>query len=496
MRIAVVSDLHANIQAWKSTLFDIRSQRVDQIVCLGDIVGYGPNPAEVLQSVHSEVELLVLGNHDAVVAEKIGDDLFNDKAQAIIRWTRTRLNRQAVKFLASLPLSLDTGEFRCAHGDLSDPGAYHYVIEPGDAIASWETVNHQLLFVGHTHKPGIFLMGPSETPHGIEPRDFRLEPHKRYLINAGSVGHPRDGDARACYCILDTQKESLYWRRIPYDIDAFRAAVGREEFPDDAFRFLEDDPVGRTQPLRQQLDFSPATSPQQSARDVVELREVDLYRRNARRWRNRFLALLGAAVVAGAVMGAVVYEQSSKTALITDPGAKPLTPRSVPAGANILPQPRAHPSIKGGIAGWNVKLGLRRRQGVGVAPMGKAGSAVVMSSSSPSTPITIYSAPVTVTNPVKFCAQAMVTRSPDFQGSLAMQIVETRNVAGKSQYTVRVVNPGLKRRDGWMEARHTFITTTNTVAVEYRLEGSFTGSVVATELSLTCPESPAAVLGR
>jgi predicted phosphodiesterase len=496
MRIAIVSDLHANIQAWNAALFDIRSQRVDQIVCLGDIVGYGPNPAEVLQSVHANVELLVLGNHDAVVAEKIGDDLFNDKAQALIRWTRTRLNSQAVKFLSSLPLSIDTGEFRCAHADLSDPAAYHYVIEPGDAIASWETVGHQLLFVGHTHKPGIFLMGPSETPHAIDPRDFRLEPHKRYLVNAGSVGHPRDGDARACYCILDTQKESLYWRRIPYDIDAFRAAVDREEFPREAFRFLENDPRDGVPPLREQLDFSPATSPNQSARDVVHLREVDIHRRHARRWRNRFIALFGTAAVAGAVMGGVVYEQSSRTAVITDTSAKPILPHSSPVGVNVLPSPKPHQSTRGAISGWNIMLGMRRRQRVEAIAMRDGSPAIAMSSEVPATPLAVYSPPVQVSGAAKFCAQAMVCRSPDFAGTLAVHLVETRDVAGRAQTMVRVMNPGLRRKDGWLEAKHTFITTTNAVSLEYRIEGSFTGSVVAAQLSLTCLEPPSIRLGR
>jgi predicted phosphodiesterase len=496
MRIAIVSDLHANIQAWNAALFDIRSQHVDQIVCLGDIVGYGPNPAEVLQSVHANVELLVLGNHDAVVAGKLGDDLFNEKAQTLIRWTRTRLNNQAVKFLSSLPLSIDTGEFRCAHADLSDPGAYHYVIEPGDAIASWETVGHQLLFVGHTHKPGIFLMGPSETPHAIDPRDFRLEPHKRYLVNAGSVGHPRDGDARACYCILDTQKESLYWRRIPYDIDAFKAAVDREAFPREAFHFLENDPRKGVPPLREQLDFSPATSPHQSAHDVVHVREVDIHRRHARRWRNRFLALLGAAVVAGAVMGGVVYEQASRTAVITDTSAPPILPHSRPVGTNVLPAPKAHPSIRGAISGWNIMLGMRRRQSAEAIAMRDGSPAIVMTSAAPAVPLAVYSPPVQIVAPTKFCAQAMVSRSPDFGGTMSVSLIETRNVAGRPRAMVRVMNPGIRRKDGWLEAKHTFITTTNTVSVEYRLEGSFTGSVVAAQLSLTCLEPSSTKLGR
>lgn len=495
MRIAIVSDLHANLQAWNAALFDIRSHRVDQIICLGDIVGYGPNPAEVLQSVHSAIELLVLGNHDAVVAGKISDGLFNDRAQALIRWTRPRLNENAVRFLASLPLSLDTGEFRCAHGDLSDPAAYHYVIEPGDALASWETVEHQLLFVGHTHKPGIFLMGPSETPHGIEPRDFRIEPNKRYLVNVGSVGHPRDGDPRACYCIYDTQRESLYWRRIPYDIDAFHAAVRRAEFPEDAFHFLEQDPRNGVPPLRQQLDFSPATSPRQAARDVVELREVDLLRRHARRWRNRFVALLATAIAAGSIMGAILYNEVSLTATVTDTSTEHLSASQATPGVNILPTPKAHDSISGAISGWNIRMGRRRLQSVGVVSLHDGTTGVVMNSQSADAPLALYSPPILVDHATKFCAQAMVNRSPDFEGSLAIHLLETRNVAGKAQTMVRIVNPGIRRKDGWLEARHTFITTTNAYSIEYRVEGSFTGTVILAGISLVCPD-PAATLGR
>lgn len=494
MRIAIVSDVHANLQAWNAVLFDIRSHRVDQIVCLGDIVGYGPNPAEVLQSVHSTVNLLVLGNHDAVVAGKLSDELFNEKAQTLVRWTRAHVNEQAVRFLESLPLSLDTGEFRCAHGDLSDPAAYHYVIEPNDALASWETVDHQLLFVGHTHKPGIYLMGPSETPHIIEPRDFRLEPNKRYLVNAGSVGHPRDGDPRACYCIYDTQKESLYWRRIPYDIDAFRAAVKREGFPEDAFHFLGCDPRAAVQPLREQLDFSPATSPKQAARNVVELREVDILRRHARRWRNRFLALLASAIVAGSIMGAVLHEQASRTATIRDTAVPHYSAASAAPGINLLPVPKPHPSIPGAISGWNIHLGRRRQQSVGIVTMQNGASGVAMKSRTAEAPMAVYSPPVKVKTATKFCAQVMVSRSPDFEGNLALHLVETRNNAGRVQTLVKVVNPGIKRKDGWLEAKHTFITATNAVSVEFRAEGAFTGSVILTDLSLSCPE-PATAFG-
>jgi len=155
MRFAIVSDIHSNLQAWNAALLDIRCNSIDKIVCLGDVVGYGPNPAEVLKSVHENVDYIVLGNHDAVVCGKMDASLFNDQACEIIEWTQAQLNNNAVKFLNSLPLSLASPAFRCTHGDFSQPEAFLYIIDPEDAVASWQTREEQLLFVGHTHTPNI-----------------------------------------------------------------------------------------------------------------------------------------------------------------------------------------------------------------------------------------------------------------------------------------------------------------------------------------------------
>ncbi|MBA4389292.1 MAG: hypothetical protein C0404_15075, partial [Verrucomicrobia bacterium] len=149
MRIALVSDIHSNLQAWNAVLMDIRSSRLDRIICLGDVVGYGPNPAEVLESVHANVNYLVMGNHDAVICNKIDSSQFQDSAVESLEWSRQRLGKNAVAFLETLPLCLESELFRCAHGDHSDPAAFNYVIEPEDAIPSWQAVSSNLLFVGH-----------------------------------------------------------------------------------------------------------------------------------------------------------------------------------------------------------------------------------------------------------------------------------------------------------------------------------------------------------
>jgi len=487
MRLAVVSDLHANLQAWNAVLLDIRSLQVDQIVCLGDIVGYGPNPAEVLQSVHANVNHLVLGNHDAVVAGKLSDDLFNDQARELIRWTRTRLNDPAVSFLAGLPLSLDTGVFRCAHGDLSEPGAFHYVIDPSDALASWETVNHQLLFVGHSHRPAIFLMGPSETPRMIEPKDFRIEPHKRYLVNVGSVGHPRDADTRACYCILDSDRESVYWRRIPYDLDAFREAVAQASLPLDSFHFLRNDPRASVPPLREQLDFSPATSPSEETHDVIAIQEVDILRTKARRWRNRFIALAATLVVAGAALGTVLYEQASATAVYTVGSTGNRSALAAPTGANILPAPAAVAGRPNTVAGWIVRLERRRTQRVDTLNLADGRTALVLSSTAANASVSVSSFPIDVAAKTKLQARCLVRRSPDFEGSIELQIIESREQNGRRSSATTVINPGQRYRDGWYEIVRTLPCGPATTALEYRIVGRFKGSAVVTDLSLSRP---------
>ncbi|MEI6809351.1 MAG: metallophosphoesterase family protein, partial [bacterium] len=276
MRYAIVSDIHSNLQAWNAVLLDIRSTGVDRIICLGDIVGYGPNPVQVMESVHANVDHFVLGNHDAILCDKLDSSLFNDSARFVLEWTKTQMGKNATKFLSTLPLALDGRTFRCAHGDFSEPGYFNYVTEPQDAMPSWNAVTEQLLFVGHTHVPAIFLLGKSGTPHIVPAQDFALEEEKRYLVNPGSVGQPRDGDARASYCIYDQEAGSVCWRRIPFDIDAYRCSVTSTGLPLSASHFLSFDPRKGVSPLREMLSFSPPNTPELAVQNAVAIQTLEV----------------------------------------------------------------------------------------------------------------------------------------------------------------------------------------------------------------------------
>jgi predicted phosphodiesterase len=275
MRFAIVSDIHANMQAWTAVLRDISSNRVDGIICLGDVVGYGPNPLEALQSVQRHVDTLLLGNHDAALCGKLDPVLFNSRARAALDWTRTTLAEQANEFLAASPLVHVGYGFRCTHGEFSSPAAFRYIITAAEALPSWQATSEPLLFVGHTHLPGIFIIGASGTPNLIPPQDFMLETGKRYLINVGSVGFPRDNDPRACYVIYDTTEQSILWRRIPFDIAAYRQALVAAGLPPTSGSFRDHDPLATRSPIHTQLDFQPAARPGLASRAALLMAKMN-----------------------------------------------------------------------------------------------------------------------------------------------------------------------------------------------------------------------------
>jgi predicted phosphodiesterase len=222
---AILSDIHGNLMALDAVLSDIRDQQVDQIYCLGDVVGYGPNPRECVDRMR-EADLCVLGNHDQ--AALFDPDGFSSGAERAIFWTRKQIedaqdpkNPERWNFLCELPRVHRDGEFMFVHGSARSP--LHEYVFPEDIYNAKKlerifSLVQRYCFQGHTHAPGVF----TEDFHFHRPDqiDFRydLGPQKA-MVNVGSVGQPRDGDNRACYVILDTEEKKILYRRIAYDID-------------------------------------------------------------------------------------------------------------------------------------------------------------------------------------------------------------------------------------------------------------------------------------
>jgi diadenosine tetraphosphatase ApaH/serine/threonine PP2A family protein phosphatase len=218
MRIAVLSDIHGNLPALEAVLTALRP--FDAIWQLGDIVGYGPEPDEVVARLRADNATGVRGNHDAAAIGELDTDAFNADAGTAVRWTAGRISAATKSWLKALPETTTEGDFTLAHGSPRDP-TWEYLLTPAAARANLAVMTTAHGFVGHTHVPLVFREdgGQIETlapdDHSIIEIDAR-----RTLLNPGSVGQPRDGDPRASAALYDTEARTVEWRRVSYDIAA------------------------------------------------------------------------------------------------------------------------------------------------------------------------------------------------------------------------------------------------------------------------------------
>ncbi len=280
MRYAIISDIHANLHAWNAVKEDIESQGIEALVCLGDIIGYGPRPAETLDSVCAMANYIVLGNHEAVIEGSFDRSQFNDEAWKMIEWTGKQLNQDTGKFFEQLPLvvELDAGICRTlfVHGSSCQPEAFNYILDEESALKAWEGCESTLVFAGHTHETALFILD-GELVSTPKPADFSIEPGRKYIVNVGSVGMPRESDCRASYCIFDTDSGSVYFRRVSYDFEAYRKDVldiiGESEQSRHVLCYFKE---SQAIPVREQLDFIPATESQLLARPVVHAERVSI----------------------------------------------------------------------------------------------------------------------------------------------------------------------------------------------------------------------------
>lgn len=211
MRYGIVADIHGNLEALEAVLRQIEG-KVDQLVCLGDIVGYGPNPNECCEILRKRNILSVAGNHEKGTLGELELTWFNKNAAAAIRWTQKEILPENLEYIKGLPLKLDFPEFQIVHGSLIKP-AEEYLTKLAEAIPTFERMTKPLLFVGHTHRP------------------LRLIYLDKEIVNPGSVGQPRDGDPRSAYIIYDTVKEETPLFRVNYDIETVQKKMKSAGLP-------------------------------------------------------------------------------------------------------------------------------------------------------------------------------------------------------------------------------------------------------------------------
>ena len=233
VRIAILADIHSNLEALNAVLADAGEQgSIDEIWCLGDTVGYGPDPVACLDTVLSMGHVLVAGNHDLAAVGKISLADFNPYAAEACRWTTTQLSHERREHMGKLPLRAEQTPFTLVHGSPRDP-VWEYVISLDVAQACFDHFTTSYCLVGHSHIPFICRQGQ----RGAELVDVPLGSpvplgQERLIVNPGGVGQPRDGDPRASYIIYHKEENSIEFRRVPYDLAATQRKIRLAGLPE------------------------------------------------------------------------------------------------------------------------------------------------------------------------------------------------------------------------------------------------------------------------
>ena len=216
MRYAVIADIHANLEAFEVVLADSKEQNCTHYCCVGDVVGYNANPKECLDIVRSMGMPVVKGNHDEYCSSEEDLEGFNPHAAEAVNWTRKQLSKEDRQWLRDLKYVRLVASFSMVHATLDGPQRWGYVFDKLAAAASFTYQNTSVCFFGHTHVPVAFVR--DSMVRGGTYSKFRVEPGKKYFVNVGAVGQPRDGNPKAGYVVYDLNEGTIELRRLDYDI--------------------------------------------------------------------------------------------------------------------------------------------------------------------------------------------------------------------------------------------------------------------------------------
>lgn len=232
MRYLLISDIHSNLEALEASLEAAERLEPYQLMCLGDMVGYGADPASCIDTIGNRANLILAGNHDLAVADVIPFDEFNPIARQAIEWTQNILSPEDCELLSNLPLQYVDGDYCFTHASPIDPMKFGYIRALEDVAEIFNHIGQQFCFVGHTHLPVIVRM--SEKTGKMEVvRETKVyaKNHFRYFVNVGSLGQPRDNNPDACMVLLDEDDQSIEFLRVPYDITSSQEKILSEGLP-------------------------------------------------------------------------------------------------------------------------------------------------------------------------------------------------------------------------------------------------------------------------
>lgn len=217
MRYAFISDIHSNLEALNAVMEKVKAEKPDKVIFLGDVVGYGPDPNECIEILRGSADIMVAGNHDYGAVGMTDTSYFNDHAKAAIEWTAKVLSKENKSFLSGLLLTsnIKKESIYLVHGSPEEPEEWDYLVNAKDADTNFKFFSEISCFIGHSHIPAIMEMLP-DGKINIHSDHSEIKKGCRYIINAGSVGQPRDGNPDAAYAVFDT--DSITIKRVAYDI--------------------------------------------------------------------------------------------------------------------------------------------------------------------------------------------------------------------------------------------------------------------------------------
>ncbi len=234
MKYGILGDIHANLSALTTVLEHMDAEGIDQVVSVGDVVGYGAAPRECIAILREREVLVVKGNHDAACVRELDDRYFNNYAREAIRWTQSAIESTDYEWLASLPMTLDLEHCHVSHGTLHRPELFDYILSTTDADPSLDIMERPVCFVGHSHVPIALLRlqeDPQRTAYTLDP-EVDLAETSKCLLNVGSVGQPRDENPLTGYAVYDTEERRAWIQRLPYDIELEAARIRSAGLPD------------------------------------------------------------------------------------------------------------------------------------------------------------------------------------------------------------------------------------------------------------------------
>lgn len=240
MKYGIFADVHSNLEALEVVLEALKSEGIQRYLCVGDIVGYGANPTECIDRIKELDSIVVCGNHDWASVGLLDASYFNPVASQAVLWTEKHLSAGSKKFLRVLKLIYHGETFTLVHGTLNNAGEFHYIYDAYTARNTLKLTPTNICFVGHSHIPlVIFKKQDNEIGYLLKPK-IEISPDIVYVINVGSVGQPRDGDARASFCTYDSDKQIVEMKRISYDFKKAQSKIIKTGLPEGlAWRLAE-----------------------------------------------------------------------------------------------------------------------------------------------------------------------------------------------------------------------------------------------------------------